>query len=78
MAKQAHYAAAPDYTGEKLWTVTHPEFGQITVLAPTREAAIPAAARIWKTRWQAYAFYSAATVVYLGSRRTVGGGRAHG
>lgn len=55
------------YTGGKAWKVSHPEHGDIEVLAPSLPAAIATAARVWQRRWQEYAFYADCSVVPLGT-----------
>lgn len=53
-----------DYAGNKRFTVSHPKRKKdLTVAAPSADAAMVAAAKHWKTRWQAVEFYAYVTVV---------------
>ena len=45
------------YRGPKLFKVSHPENGEIRVLAPDKTAALVAAAEFWEQRWQDCEFY---------------------
>ena len=59
----------PDYTGNKLYRVTHPDHGNIEVIAPSVPAAIATAAKEWERRWQEYAFYADCSVVPCGTEK---------
>ena len=52
------------YRGTKRFTVSHPKRKKdLTVAAPSEEAAMVAAAKHWDTRWQAVEFYAYAKVI---------------
>lgn len=53
------------YTGRKLYSVTHPRHGCLKIAAPDEAAAIVAAAKQWKARWQAPDFHTCCTVMRL-------------
>ncbi len=69
MPVKARYPRFPDYTGDKLWRVTHPQYGTLECLAPDRYAAMAVAAEIWETRWQAIEFYERCQIRFVGSRK---------
>lgn len=46
------------YRGKKTWSVSHPGYGQCTVLAPDRDSAVVAAARVFGTQWTKTEFYT--------------------
>lgn len=52
-----------DYTGHSCWTVTHPTFGAVDVLARDKAGAIVTAATVWGQRWQKYEFYAFCEVI---------------
>lgn len=51
------------YRGRKLYCVTHPRHGSLTIAAPDEATAIVAAASQWRERWQAYGFYTSCIVM---------------
>ena len=57
------------YTGGKVWTVVHPNFGDCMVVAPSIPAAIVVAARIWKQTWTRLDFYAECKVIFKGDRK---------
>lgn len=62
-------AAFENYSGKKRFTVQHPKHRKIiTVMAPSFDAAIVAAATYWKTDWTRISFYADCVV-----HQTVGG-----
>lgn len=69
MPVKARYPRFPDYTGDKLWRVTHPQYGTLECAAPTSYAAMAAAAGEWKARWQAMDFYGQCQIRFIGSRK---------
>jgi len=47
------------YHGRRRYTVSHPDYsGVLMVAAPNDVAAIVAAAEIWGVRWQNFGFYA--------------------
>lgn len=57
------------YSGSKRWEVSHQVYGRCYVRAPDADAAIVAAAQVWKTAWTALDFYDECRVSYMGSGR---------
>lgn len=51
-----------DYTGDKKWIVSHPDFKDVTVHAPDTTAALVAACKVWGVKWTQYSIYAFATV----------------
>lgn len=65
--KSNRYAGRfPGYSGKKLFEVEHRQFGSIVVAAPDENAAVLAAAKVWKTAWVAPEFYAYASARYVG------------
>ena len=50
------------YEGAKMFVVSHPKHRDVIVHAPDADAAIVAAAKYWRERWQAWEFYSPCVV----------------
>ena len=57
------------YTGNKVWRVTHPKHGMIEVVAPSKQAAIAAAASAWGVAWHKYDFYEYCEVSSCGTEK---------
>ena len=57
------------YTGGKTWTVARPNFGDCMVVAPSFQAAIVVAARVWKQTWTKIDFYADCKVIFKGDRK---------
>lgn len=53
------------YLGSRLYRVAHENHGSVVVAAPSRPAAICAAAQIWDENWQELLFYEACKVAWL-------------
>ena len=53
------------YRGRKLYCVTHPRHGSLTIAAPDEAAAIVVAAKQWEERWQAWDFHTSCIVMRL-------------
>lgn len=58
MKQKTDYPRQDDYTGHRVFSVSHPDHGGITVKARDEAGAIVTAARVWGVKWQAYAFYA--------------------
>lgn len=56
------------YTGNTVWTVWHPGYGEIEVVARDRQGAIVTAAGAWCEKWQRYKFYAYCEVGRRGKR----------
>lgn len=56
-----------DYTGNRAWKVKNQDYGEVTVHAPSMQAAIATAASVWGQRWQEYDFYANCTADYIGT-----------
>lgn len=54
------------YRGNKLYQVSHPDYGFCTVAAPDESAAILTSAAVWSTDWTAEEFYANTTVTSAG------------
>ena len=52
------YPRQPEYTGNKMFSVSHHSHGTVDVYAKTRAGAIVTAAAVWGERWQSYKFYA--------------------
>lgn len=50
------------YTGDKVFSVTHPEHGELRVFAPHAVSAIIAASHQWGQYWQDPVFYKACRI----------------
>ena len=62
------------YTGARMYRVEHPEHLAVNVAAPSRPAAICAAAKLWDEQWQELMFYSSCTALPLTRSEGWGGG----
>ena len=62
----------PGYTGSKLYRVSHPDHGNLEVIAPSIPAAIATAATAWQRRWQEYDFYAECSVIPCGKDKEGG------
>ena len=57
-------AVFEDYTGRKVFHVSHPSHKKtLRVSAPDEASAIVAAAQYWKTTWRDYEFYAYCNVI---------------
>lgn len=58
MRQKSVYPRQDDYTGHRVFSVHHPDYGDITVNARDKIGAIVTASRVWGVRWQMYTFYA--------------------
>lgn len=58
MKQQTNYPRQDDYTGHRVFSVSHPDYGCITVTARDKIGAVVTASRVWGVRWQMYTFYA--------------------
>ena len=56
--QKTNYPRQDDYTGHRVFSVSHPDYGCITVTAIDKIGAITTASRVWGVRWQMYTFYA--------------------
>lgn len=58
MNQKTDYPRQDDYTGHRVFSVSHPDYGCITVRARDKIGAIVTASRVLGVRWQMYTFYA--------------------
>lgn len=58
MKQKTDYPRQDGYTGHRVFSVSHSDYGDITIRAREKNGAIVTAARVWGVKWQAYAFYA--------------------
>ena len=59
------------YAGSKVWEVRHPHHGTKRVNAPSWQAAIVVAAKVWGEDWRAYDFYTNCATTYEGTEKGI-------
>lgn len=58
MKQKTDYPRQDDYTGHRVFSVSHPDYGDITVMARDKIGAIVTASQVWGLRWKMYTFYA--------------------
>lgn len=58
MNQKTDYPRQDDYAGHRVFSVSHPDYGGITVRARDKTGDIVTASRVWGVRWQMYTFYA--------------------
>ncbi len=58
MKQKTDYPRQDDYTGHRLLSVSHPDYGSITVKVRDKNGAIVTAARVWGVKWKEYSYYA--------------------
>lgn len=56
--QKTDYPRQDYYTGNRMFSVSHPEYGSITVKARDNAGAIVTAVSVFGVKWQKYSFYA--------------------
>lgn len=58
MNQKTDYPRQDYYTGPRVFSVSHQDYGGITVRARDEIGAVVTASRVWGVRWKMYTFYA--------------------